>query len=211
VTPWFAASTGFVIAAALWVYSPHAELNFPYAIKKVPCYVQGCMNLPNGPGSLATKTPGQRLRQHKTSGAALPGGAGRSAASGLKFAFTVLSHADGQFVARITISGKHPLGSWRLFFRMPGAQIGSVLGAQWLPSPHLDRATVSAEQPRYGRQDSQNEVSFFVFGSGAVKKPVGCRYDGAACTFTASAGDASSAGYGGAGNAFAAGNSAGSQ
>src|SRR5271169_558810 len=32
MTPWFAASTGFVIAAGLWVYSPHASIRFPSAI-----------------------------------------------------------------------------------------------------------------------------------------------------------------------------------
>jgi len=29
VAPWFAAATGLVVAAGLWIYSPHAELKFP--------------------------------------------------------------------------------------------------------------------------------------------------------------------------------------
>ena len=42
-TPWFAAATGFVVAAGLWIYSPHAELKFPSsAVGTVPCTAQGC-------------------------------------------------------------------------------------------------------------------------------------------------------------------------
>src|SRR5260370_20317743 len=43
VTPWFAASTGFVVAAGMWLYSPHARINFPPAIGKVHCQSRDCV------------------------------------------------------------------------------------------------------------------------------------------------------------------------
>src|SRR6202035_1092864 len=43
VTPWFAAATGFVIAAGLWVYSPHTVLRFPNSEPGVSvCQSTGC-------------------------------------------------------------------------------------------------------------------------------------------------------------------------
>lgn len=69
-TPWFAAGTGFVLAAGLWMYSPHARLQFPQAAPNaVPCARQSCNGpVAGGTGSLAVTTPGVPIR-HSRAGA----------------------------------------------------------------------------------------------------------------------------------------------
>ncbi|MGO8956323.1 MAG: hypothetical protein ACLQFR_02955 [Streptosporangiaceae bacterium] len=189
VTPWFAASTGFVIAAAMWLYSPHASISFPSAIGTVHCQLQGCAT-PGGRGSLATSAPGQRLApKHEGGGTEQQVGASKITA-GLKFTFTVLWHRQNSFGAMVTISGRRSFGSWHLAFRLPGTQIQNVFGAEWLQLASHDGGTASPFDPASGWPAGHRRVSFRVFGTGNPGRPTSCTFDGASCTFKVTSGRA---------------------
>ncbi len=182
LTPWFAASTGFVIAAGMWLYSPHASISFPSAIGTVHCQLRGCLTPGgDGSGSLASSAPGRRLpTKHRHTGQEA---AGRNGAAGLRFTFAVLYHEHQSFGAIITISGKRSLGSWHLAFRLPGTQIQNVFSAEWLPLASNDGGTASPFDGTLGRLADQGGVRFQVFGTGRLTRPTDCVFDGAACTF----------------------------
>jgi hypothetical protein len=216
VTPWFAAGTGFVIAAGLWVYSPHTVLRFPSsALGDVPCQSSGCTSAAgeSGGGSLAGHGSGERLKSGRA-GAARTAHSGRvskdTAVSGLKFDFLVLWHQQNGFAALVTVSGHAVPTSWKLSFLMSGARIGFVTGADWQPSAAGDGGTASALSHRhggggyggggygggggngnggdtvsYGRGHDRGvpEISFTVSGTGPVRTPTNCVFDGDACTF----------------------------
>jgi hypothetical protein len=202
MTPWFAASTGFVIAAGMWLYSPHATISFPSAIGTIHCRVQGCLTPGGkGSGSLASSAPGQRLRtRHAGRGSEQSVGATKPTA-GLTFTFTVLWHGRDSFGAAISISGKRSLGTWQLAFRLPGTQIQNVFGAEWLQSASGDGGTAGPFEVDFGRAADQDGVSFRVFGAGTLSSPTSCKFDGANCTFkVTSAGKDGAPGSGGAGS-----------
>ena len=184
VTPWFAASTGFVIAAGMWLYSPHASISFPSAIGTLQCPVHGCLTSGGkGSGSLTSAAPGQRLKtQHKGSRTERQTAASTSAA-GLTFTFTVLWQGHNSFGAMIAIAGRRSPGSWQLAFRLPGTQIQNVFGAEWLPLTSSDGGTASPFEGTSGRPSDQGGTSFRVFGTGSLTGPTGCTFDGATCTF----------------------------
>jgi hypothetical protein len=210
VTPWFAAGAGFVLAAGLWIYSPHTELRFPSANAPygVPCTTQQC-TAGNGGGQLATSTPGERFSHHEGHGrTGQPDVAGRhSASSGLTVTFSVPWQQNGNFQAVIIVRGKHLPANWRLEFTMPGTHIRYVVGAQWQPLPSGDGGTASATQRQYGgggsgygqgygqgnggygqgpgggRPGQGGGISFLVMGSGSAGTPATCVFDGSGCTF----------------------------
>jgi hypothetical protein len=191
VTPWFAASTGFVIAAGMWLHSPHASITFPSAIGTIHCRTPGCIaEGGKGSGALASSAPGQRLRiNHGRRGTGQSVSASKVTA-GLKFTFTVLWHGHDAFGAAISISGGQSLGDWQLAFRLPGTQIQSVFGAEWLQSARGDGGTASPFHQDFGQPADQDQVSFRVFGTGNLSRPTQCTFDGARCRFTVtSAGD----------------------
>ena len=188
VTPWFAAGAGIVIAAAMWIYSPHAELKLPSgAVGEVPCQIQGCGPAAKyGAGSPST-TQGQRIVHRARSGRAATGKGEanrRDAVSGLKFEFTLLWQRHDSFGAMISVLGEHPLGSWRLTFTMPGAKIRYVVGAEWRPLASRDGGTASATRWHFDNHDGQHGASFVVFGSGTASTPATCEFDAAVCTFS---------------------------
>ena len=197
-TPWFAAATGFVLAASLWIYSPHAELRFPSAEPDVVlCTQQHCASpSTNGSGSLTVQTPGVPIpRKHASSGTsqkadAKPGGA---AASGLTFTYTVLWQQKGTFDAMVSIAGKAAPAHWQLSFHVPGDTITYVMGANWLPSADRSGGVASALSSSPGpwgtgpgdpHEQGQHGVLFMVVGDGTPVTPSGCFYNGAHCTFT---------------------------
>jgi hypothetical protein len=204
VTPWFAAGAGFVLAAGLWVYSPHTELKFPTANAPygVPCTTMQCG--PAGNGQLATSSPSKRIVRQTTHGrAAQPDVTGRHASnSGLTFTFAVPWQQNDGFQALITVRGKHLPATWRLEFTMPGTHIRYVIGAQWQPSPNGDGGTAFAPQfgggqgqdQNYGQDDGYGpnpggyrrqggSISILVMGSGTPGTPTNCVFNGASCTF----------------------------
>ncbi|MFY9892140.1 MAG: hypothetical protein WAK71_27805, partial [Streptosporangiaceae bacterium] len=136
VTPWFAAATGIVIAASLWLYAPRPELTFPPdAIGAVHCAEAGCLTAAPGhsPGSLATSS-GQQIVPAKPA-------PGRDAvhtdvqahrpSAGLTVTYAVVSSQQGRFSVVITVTSRHAIRNWTLAFSMPGDQIIGVLGASW--------------------------------------------------------------------------------
>jgi hypothetical protein len=74
---------------------------------------------------------------------------------------------------------------------MPGAQIGYVIGAQWQALPSGDGGTASrtgseGQGGARGQGDGYQGVdgfSFMVMGGGRASTPVGCTFNGKACTF----------------------------
>ncbi len=208
MTPWFAAGAGFVLAAGLWIYSPHTELKFPGANAPygVPCTTQQCGG-GSGGGQPATNTPGERINAAGHGRSVHIDTAGRhSAASGLTFTFAVAWQQSDGFQALITVRGKHVPSTWRLEFTMPGARIQFVFGAQWRASPRGDGGTAFASQQQVGGGgagtgqgegqgsggDGQNagghrpqgdSVSILVMGRGSPSTPTTCVFNGSGCAF----------------------------
>jgi hypothetical protein len=211
VTPWFAAGTGFVIAAGLWVYSPHTVLRFPSsAVGDVPCQSAGCSPGPagSGGGSATGHGSGEHFKGTKA-GVSRASGSDRvskdTALAGLKFDFVVLWRQQNGFAALITVSGHAVPKSWKLSFVMSGVRIGFVTGADWRSSAAGDGGTASplshrrgggygggggggygANAVSYGSGHDHGfpEISFTVSGTGPVRTPTNCTFDGDACTFS---------------------------
>ncbi len=203
-TPWFAAATGFVVAAGLWIYSPHAELKFPSsAVGTVPCTAQGC-EITAGPagGALAT-TKGRPITRSGTAAgkaAVQSDGKAGTAASGLKFSYVVLWQAGGRFGVRISVTGRHVPRAWKLTFAMPGDQISDVFGATWQPSntgggTASGPAEVAGQWQPIGQASSGDQsgsaararrhtITFVVVGQGTPVVPASCSFNGRSCSFS---------------------------
>jgi hypothetical protein len=194
-TPWFAAATGLVVAASLWIYAPHAELRFPPAASGAqPCLVDGCSITPStGGGALAT-TKGQAIVHSAKSGRMVDG----RAVAGLTFSYDVLWRSHGKFGVMISVTGRHRPSEWKLTFAMPGDQITAVTGADWQPSgAGSGTASAPSGSPdgawpgtnhRDGgdqfAQDQRDGISFLVVGQGRHVVPRSCTFNGARCTFS---------------------------
>ncbi len=208
VTPWFAAGTGFVVAAGVWILAPHALLlsNIPGG---KPCTILTCgpggSALPFGHGSQA----GGHTSKTKAS-AGRASGSKSHATSGLTFRFKALQHAHGRFAELITITGKRPIESWRLSFVIRGAHITYVQGGWLTRQPRGHGVTVWAYNPQSDDRGRPNggapgggyqsgaghrtpvavpagdahEVRFTVYGTGSPGQPVDCAYDGVSCSFS---------------------------
>jgi hypothetical protein len=201
-TPWFAAATGFVVAAGLWIYSPHAELKFPpSAVGVVPCGSHACGITAGQDGGAVATTKGQHIARSGTA-AVQADGAGRAAGSRLKFSYVVLWQTGGKFSVRISVTGRRVPRAWKLTFAMPGDQISDVLGADWRPSgAGSGTASASAdpsaaqwpgESGNVGQGDSgssasrpgRHTISFLVIGQGTPVVPTGCSFNGRSCSFS---------------------------
>jgi hypothetical protein len=194
VTPWFAAGAGIVLAAGLWIYSPHTELKFPAAAvdpAQVPCALSGCGSGSgmHAHGRLATSRPGVRMRHRQAASAA----AQNLAVSKLKFRVTVLWRRSDGFGAFVTVSGPDLPTAWRLTFDLPGARIQRVIGALWQPAASGPGGTAYSQTsgepngtgtPGDGDQAAAaGTISFLVFGTGSPGAPTGCVFNGFSCTF----------------------------
>jgi len=208
VTPWFAAAAGFVIAASLWIYSPHPKLTFPaIAIGKVPCTVQGCTPDTQQGSRQLTITSGQPISSGRSGGHSGSGAhsGGATAASGLTFRYFETPAGHGNYAVIITVTGKHVVKNWKLSFVLRGDHILYVSGAQWT-ADGADRGVASPLSGDSGQrnggsgggqgdqgsgQASQGHItepgqlllSFTVIASGKERGPAHCRFDGAACAF----------------------------
>jgi|HubBroStandDraft_5_1064220.scaffolds.fasta_scaffold28423_3 hypothetical protein len=212
VTPWFAAGTGFVVAAGLWIYSPHTVLKFPDAAPGVSlCKSQGCTQdvFGHGGGTATATAPGTHIAGSDASRKARSTKRvvtrHRAVTTGLTFKFTVLWQGHKSFGAAITVSGQQVPKSWRLSFDIPGVQIGYVMGVHWQTSASGDGGIASPlslpsaggpaggpgngspggyppGQP-HGRAQVIPVISFVVTGTGSGSTPAHCVFDGAACTF----------------------------
>ncbi len=197
VTPWFAAATGFVVAAGLLIYSPLPELRFPpSAVGTVPCAVPGCgITGGSGAGALAT-TKGQKIP--KSTRMSLPQAnlGGGALAAHLTFGYRVLWQSQGKFGVLITVSGTHVPLAWKLTFAMPGDMIIEITGAAWHSSgryggtaswPTAISPSQSAGAEAVSGVQSDARVrpgrSFLVVGVGAPVEPTGCLFNRVSCTF----------------------------
>jgi hypothetical protein len=197
VTPWFAAGAGFVIAAGLWIYSPHTVLRFPPNAQNIThCQPGTCVpsSPGNSAGSLTVTTPGVSIKpdqaeHHKH---ARPDVRNRSAIAGLKFEFKVIWQRGNVFNAVLTVRGKNAPGFWRLYFEIPGAQINDVTGANWQPNASASGGTASAPTGAPGGPDGGgygggpykgDEIRFMINGTGTASMPTSCVFNGDACTF----------------------------
>ena len=166
VTPWFAAATGFVIAAGLWVYSPHTVLRFPNSEPGVSvCQSTGCGQDSNP--HLTVVAPGVQIHGGKAKKTSHPAKAavdrGSTAADGLVFEFTVLWQRHHGFGATITVTGHKVPDSWRLSFDLPGTQIDDVMGVTWTPNSDGNGGTASQASWQSGESGGGNSSD----GSGA--------------------------------------------
>jgi hypothetical protein len=198
-TPWFAAATGFVVAAGLWIYSPHAELQFPpSAVGTVPCAAHGCGVIAGtGGGALAT-TKGEKITPPKSTrmSVAQPNLDGGNPAAGLTFGYRVLWQSQGKFEMLFTLSGKHVPRTWKLSFALPGDEIIDVSGAAWHPSGSYGGTASwpvpgspwppAAPGPTSGDQIDGRPPGrgFLVVAAGAPVAPTGCSFDRVSCTFS---------------------------
>ncbi len=202
VTPWFAAASGFVIAASLWIYAPQAHLQFPSgsAIRTQPC-IGACSSPSSQDRSRRLATSGKgRLTEPRKSGkraGAAPnvGRHSRSAVSGLTFSYYVLPSQQGGFNLMIRVVGQRAIKDWRLAFSLPGDRIHKVSGAVWQrTSRHSGTASGNGQQGQWpgndgaGDQlsggDHQYGFTFFVSGNGSPAGPTDCVYNGQTCVFT---------------------------
>ena len=171
VTPWFAAATGFVIAAGLWVYSPHTVLRFPSSEPGLSlCKSKGCgQHSTQSGGKVTTVTPGMQLRGPKAKKIGHPAEAGvnrrSTAAAGLTFKFTVLWQRNHGFGANITVSGHKVPGSWRLSFELPGTQIEYVTGVTWDSNSAGDGGTASQASYQIGNPNGNYSDGSSAFGA----------------------------------------------
>ena len=210
MTPWFAAASGFVIAASMWIYSSHPQLTFPITTGPVQCGTDGCSPQHvdrQGAGALAINSGQPLPPQHKPATAAKQAtrDRARTAASGLSFRYVERPAADGNFYLIVIVTGKRPIKDWHLAFVLAGDQIQSVFGADW-QGKGSDRVAASPLTGGQGLQDGgsgndggspsqggydygrggafdQHGVFFRVIASGTPAPPTQCRFNGASCTF----------------------------
>jgi hypothetical protein len=210
LTPWFAAGSGFVLAAAIFLYAPHADLIFPSGKPaQKPCSEQGCKKAPSASAPGLAGTPGAPITDPSsaTHGSAAkkgahPGaGSGRDAATGLTFGFKVVWQQDDNFGALVTVTGNRALTSWRLRFAMRGTTIKWVSGATWQPSAAGDGGLAtplaSGDNASQASGDQSSSLSseqghasvggaliqFMISGNGTAHMPGHCRFDGVRCKF----------------------------
>jgi hypothetical protein len=198
VAPWFAAATGLVVAAGLWIYSPHAELKFPdSAIGVLPCAGHGCAAAAgHDPSVIATTTSQPDVSQGMPTAAAAveAAGARRATLAGLTFRYSVLWQEQGKFTVLIRVTAKHAMHAWKLAFAMPGDDIGTVAGANWDASGSDGGTASGTAGTSFGALPSQlpgdlstrsrRAISFIVIGQGAPVAPTGCSFNGVKCSFT---------------------------
>jgi hypothetical protein len=184
VTPWFAASAGVVIAAALWINSPYTVLRFNGGTPAInTCVGTGCRIAGGGQPDLSS--PGQKFRNHRHAGR--NAGADRAArrrVKGVTFTYMAWQHGD-KFGEVITLSGRRLPAHWKLQFEILGTRITRVAGAHWQQWASDDGGTASPLRlSRSGPEWHSDVAMFFVFGSGQATGPVNCLFDGAFCTFS---------------------------
>jgi hypothetical protein len=196
VTPWFAASAGIVLAAALAVDAP-AALTYAPNGPGVRCATSGCASPAPGQPAVANASPGLELKTGTAPGGATSASArpGRrhGAAAVYELSYQVVRQWPGGFVAVITLPDDMPPGTWRLHLGFSSARVDQVWGARWQPTGNGDAgtATGSWSAPRghdggpEGEQHTrgQDGRQVVIFATGTPTAPSGCRLDRASCDF----------------------------
>jgi hypothetical protein len=193
VTPWFAAAAGFVIAAGLWIISPHADL-----ISASPAIGTSTAGPGDkGPGAGQGDGSGQPApaRSASTGPAKNKTGGGSGSTGEPRVTVRYYGHAwsSGKFFVLITLPESFANKHWALHFQLAGDQDIQAQNAIWTPS---GQAAGSAGKltpvPGHGQDDlhfgypgSQlpRGVNFSVYGTGSDIKPTNCTLNGKACLF----------------------------
>ena len=213
MTPWFAAASGFVIAASLWIHSSHPQLTYPaIAVGPPPCSPGGCSPPAEQQGAGSLPINSGQPPQHKPATAARKAtrDQARTAAPGLSFRYVEHPAADGDVILTVVVTGKRPVKDWHLVFVLARDQIQNVFGADWT-GKGTDRVAASPwtgdpSQQGGGRWHAGDGLSyqgagqggyrdghggaldhpvvfFTVVASGKPVGPTGCSFNGKSCTF----------------------------
>jgi hypothetical protein len=193
VTPWFAASAGIVIAAALAVDSPAALTYVPNA-PGVRCPVSSCVGSATSQPDVATASPGVKLKTGQAAGTGASAGPGHRHVAGAvyRLGYQVVRRWQGGFIAMITLPGDLRPGPWRLRLAFPSARVDLVWGATWQPSGDGAAGTATGSRPSAGDHDQDipgldgqelADRQLVIFATGRPRPPSGCRLDGARCDF----------------------------
>ena len=195
LTPWFAASAGIVIAAALAVDSPTALTYVPNG-PGARCATSGCVGRAPTQPDVATASPGLGLKTGTAPGTAASAGPGHRHPAGAVYQLgyqVLLRHWQGGFVAMITLPGDLRPGPWSLRLAFPSARVDQVWGATWQPSGDGDAGTATGswaptrgnDQDIPGLAGRQGLVGrqLVIFATGGPTPPSGCSLDGARCGF----------------------------
>ncbi|HEV8221584.1 MAG TPA: hypothetical protein VGQ05_15045 [Streptosporangiaceae bacterium] len=179
MTPWLAAGAGVVVAAALALHVPHAELTYtPNA--PGACSLAECGTIAGGtvgPAQPAGQGHAAELRQRKKDPATRRHrAAGRPPAGRLRVRYETLRAGPSGFTGLITLSGRAVQGSWQLTFRYPGARVLTVDGAAWT----VRDGVVIITGP--GNGAAGRTAAITLQASGAPASPIQCTFDGVACT-----------------------------
>jgi hypothetical protein len=181
MTPWLAAGAGVVVAAALALHVPHAELTYTPSDPGA-CLLAECGAVAGGtagPAQPAGHGPAAALRHGRKgrSSRHRPRAAGpRAARAGkLRVHYQTLSSGPSGFTGLITLSGRAVQGSWQLTFRYPGARVESVDGAAWTVSD--GRVVITGPGTIAGGRIAKITLR----ASGAPAAPIQCTFDGVAC------------------------------
>ncbi|HEY3905366.1 MAG TPA: hypothetical protein VGM14_15770 [Streptosporangiaceae bacterium] len=175
LAPWFAVSLGVVIAASLSLAAPRAALSFPSA--KGQCGPAGCSRAPHK-ASRGAGGPTAAVNRQPTSRPAM--GRGDGSGRTVLVRYRLMTQRRGEFMAMIQISGRRPLGNWRLKFALPNARIKSVMWGQWTAG--AGAITVYGTPSPWPRS-APDRVRIAITGSGTPKWPRRCVYDGVRCLF----------------------------
>ena len=184
LTPWFAVSVGIVIATSLTVATPHPALTFPPS-QSGRCVDAGCASA--SPRHSAPK-PAIKHEVRLPATQQRPVSVSVRHRFGVRLEYELLPRPYGQFTAVIVIVSRRSLGRWSLKFALPGAQIKSIIWADWRREGS-DGVLVSGSPLPWPRSGA-NEARIVVFGAGTPVGPASCFFDGGSCRFIAlSAGD----------------------
>lgn len=196
ISPWFAAATGVMIAASLWIYYPQAQFLQASTLGVMHCTPEMCVAGHGGAVKPSLTTSGRqpiarrRARPHRVQAARPDRRRRREGTRRVAVDYSVFSDWSGGVVLRITLTGRVS-PNWTLSLTLPGDKITYVYGAGWQqtgPGSAIARGQPGRDGGGAGWQQEQNTARFVVVAAGKSTVPTGCVLDGAACTFRAQTG-----------------------
>jgi hypothetical protein len=175
LAPWFAVGLGIVVAASLSLTTPLTALSFPPA--KGHCVSTGCGGAPRRPAKNTASGPTAAVNRQATAPEQKDQGdrSGRS----VEVRYRLLTRHQGRFMAMIEISGRRPLGNWRLRFLLPGARVTSVMWGPWT-TDDSGAITVSGGPSPWPRS-SPDQARIVISGAGAPQWPWRCVFNRVRC------------------------------
>jgi Cellulose binding domain len=194
MTPWLAAGVGVVLAAALALHGPHAELTYTPVNPNGPCAPDGCgVSVPGqGTGGTAMSgsapteaRPGTRLEHGRkalpTVGPAPHRGGSAPVRPPLEVRYRTVQSRPSGFTGLITMTGRAVQSGWQLTFQYPGATVESVAGLPW--TVHGAEVTVtSGPSPSPAPGHAAGRVRIRIRASGTPSRPTRCTFNGVACS-----------------------------